>query len=255
MELERLFPDPATAPVETLLDAVRAPSSANPDRPAVLLNMVATVDGRAAVGGRSGPIGGEGDSALFGELRTLTDAILVGTGTLRAEGYGRLVRSEARRARREAAGLPADPSLLLLSRRLDLPWDAPLFAVPEQRVLVGCADDAEGGPPAQTRAQVELVRLGEEPDLAGLLRVARREHGVRSVLCEGGPTLNARLLAAGMLDELFLTIGPLLTGDDQALGILGGPALPEPARLALRWVLRHEDELYLRYAVAAPTQP
>ncbi|CAA9526136.1 MAG: hypothetical protein AVDCRST_MAG30-3393, partial [uncultured Solirubrobacteraceae bacterium] len=103
--------------------------------------MVATVDGRASIGGRSGPIGSKADMRMFLELRAIVDAVLVGTGTLRAERYGRLVRDPDRRARRVAAGLAADPIALLVSRRLDLPWDAPLFAEPEQRVVIACAAD------------------------------------------------------------------------------------------------------------------
>ena len=212
--------------------------------------MVATADGRAAIGGRSGPIGSKADMRMFLELRAIVDAVLVGTGTLRAERYGRLVRDPDRRARRVAAGLAADPIALLVSRRLDLPWDAPLFAEPEQRVVVACAADAPGEPPA-TAARVEVLRL-EAPGPGAALRELRARHGVRSVLCEGGPTLNERLIADGALDELFLTIGPLLAGDEGEPTILAGPALPEPLALELRWTLRHGSELFLRYAVAPP---
>jgi len=229
---------------------VRLSARVPEDRPYVLLNMVATVDGRAAIGGRSGPIGSRADARMFAELRAIVDAVLVGTGTLRSERYGRLVRDPERRARRAAAGLAEDPAVVLLSRELDLPWDAPLFAEPAQRVVIGCGAGARGAPPA-TAARVELVPL-EAPGPGSLLRELRARHGVRSVLCEGGPTLNARLLADGVLDELFLTVGPVLTGDEGEPAIVGGPALPDPVALDLRWVLRHGSELFLRYAVVAP---
>ncbi|HYM58731.1 MAG TPA: dihydrofolate reductase family protein, partial [Solirubrobacteraceae bacterium] len=176
---------------------------------------------------------------------TIADAVLVGGATVRAEGYGRLVGSEERRARRRAAGLADDPGAVLVSRSMNLPWDAGLFAVPEQPVLV--YTDAGAGAPPDVAAPVELVRL-EEASLAAAMADLRRR-GVRSLLCEGGPTLNRALLAAGVVDELFLTLSPLLTADDGAPGILAGGALPEPARLTLRWVCHHEGELYLRYSL------
>jgi riboflavin-specific deaminase-like protein len=243
---ERLAPDGGATTAAEMLATIRPGERAPVNRPFVLLNMVTTVDGRATVAGRSGAIGGAGDKAMFGELRCICDAVLIGTGTLRAERYGRLVRDPERRARRAAAGLADDPVAVLFSRTLDLPWDAPLFGVPEQKVIVACREDAPD-PPA-TGATVTLVRLAD-PSLAGLLRALRNSFGVRSVLCEGGPTLNGVLLGEGLLDELFLTLGPMLAGDSAALGLLEGPLLPEPAGLAVRWVLRHGDELFLRYAL------
>jgi riboflavin-specific deaminase-like protein len=249
MRYDRLLPTPGSLTAQELLAEVRPGERAPDDRPYVLLNMVATVDGRAAIGGRSGPIGGPADTHMFGELRTITDAVMVGTGTLRAERYGRLVRDPDRRARRAAAGLAEDPVAFLLSRRLDLPWDAPLFADPAQRVVVACGEDAGTVPPG-VAADVSLLPLPDH-GVGPALRALRAEHGIRSVLSEGGPTLNAHLLAAGVLDELFLTVSPLLAGDPAQPGLVAGPGagLAEPARLELRWLLRYGDELFLRYAL------
>ena len=245
MILHRVLPDGARLTPEELLADVAPQERAPADRPLVMMVMVATVDGRAAVGGSSRALGGDADLALLLELRTIADAVLVGGATVRAEGYGRLVGSEERRARRRAAGLAEDPVAVLVSRSMDLPWDAGLFAASEQPVLVYAGAGAD---PPRVAAPVQLVRL-EEASLAAALADLRRARGVRSVLCEGGPTLNRALLAAGLVDELFLTLSPLLTADDRAPGILAGGALPEPARLALRWVCHHEDELYLRYSL------
>ena len=124
---ERLRPAGTQPPHEWLAElsaAERAPD----DRPFVYLNMVASVDGRAAIDGGSHALGSDADTLLLTELRTLADAVLIGTGTLRAEGYGRLVGNPERVARREAAGRPATPLAVLISRSLDLPWDAGLFA-------------------------------------------------------------------------------------------------------------------------------
>jgi riboflavin biosynthesis pyrimidine reductase len=131
---------------------------------------------------------------------------------------------------------------VLLSRGLDLPWDAGLFQAADQPVLVYTA--AQHDPPP-TQAPVEVSRT---PDPAAALRDLRAR-GIRALLCEGGPTLNRALLAADLVDELFLTVSPLLTGNNDAPRIVEGDDLPNPARLRLAWVLNHDDELYLRYTI------
>jgi len=210
------------------------------------VNMVSTIDGRAQVRGRTGELGEEADLEMLLELRALADAVLIGTGTLRVEGYARLVGAEERRARREAAGLAGDPTAVLLSRGLDLPWDAGLFAAPEQPVLVYTAAAAEADVP-ETAAPVEVVRL-EDPTPAAML-ADLRARGVAALLTEGGPTLNSALLGAGLVDELFLTIAPVLTGESEAIRIVEGDPLPAPLRGRPVWVLRARGELFLRYAL------
>jgi len=213
----------------------RAPAG----RPFVHLNMIATLDGRAALGGSTRGLGSRADLGTLLELREGADAVLVGTRTVRAEGYGRLLRDPARRARRRAAGRPEDPPAVLVARGPDVPWEAPLLAEPEQPVLLYAAA------PVPAPAGVEVVALPDPSPRAVLADLRRR--GVRSLLCEGGPTLNRALLADGLVDELFLTLAPLLTGDDREPAIVAGPPLPAPVGLTLRWVLRHGNELLLRY--------
>ncbi|HYM58453.1 MAG TPA: dihydrofolate reductase family protein, partial [Solirubrobacteraceae bacterium] len=196
MILHRVLPEDARLTPEDLLAEVAPRERAPDDRPLVMIVMVATVDGRAAVGGSSRALGGDADLALLLELRTIADAVLVGGATVRAEGYGRLVGSEERRGRRRAAGLAEDPGVVLVSRSMNLPWDAGLFAVPDQPVLV--YTDAGAGAPPDVAAPVELVRLEEASLAAAMADLHRR--GVRSLLCEGGPTLNRALLAAGVVD-------------------------------------------------------
>jgi len=242
----RLLSAGPDATASELLAEVRPRERAPADRPFVFVNMVSTLDGRAQVRGRTRELGDEADLEMLLELRTLADAVLIGTGTLRAEGYARLVGSEDRRARREAAGLAADPTAVLLSRGLDLPWDAGLFAAPEQPVLVYTAADARGEPP-ETAAPVEVVRLPEPTPAAALADL--RARGIAALLCEGGPTLNSALLGAGLVDELFLTIAPVLTGEAEAIRIVEGGELPEALRARPVWVLRARGELFLRYAL------
>ncbi len=228
VHVRRLHPDPAGAvDPEALLHEARLADRAPAARPYVVANMVASADGRAAVAGTSGALGGEADRAMFFALRGAVDAVLAGAGTLRAERYGRLVRRPERRAARVTRGLAADPVALVLSRSGDVP-DAPML-----------------GDPAQPRA---VYTGADAADPARALRRVRAEHGVRTVLCEGGPALNAALLAAGVLDELFLTVAPQLAGGADPLTILG-PAAP-PARLELVWVLEGGGDLLLRYRVA-----
>jgi riboflavin-specific deaminase-like protein len=234
----------ATAP--ELLAEVRPRERAPQDRPFVFLNMVCTIDGRAQVRGRTGELGEEADLEMLLELRALADAVLIGPGTLRVEGYARLVGSEERRARREAAGLAPDPPAVLLSRRLDLPWDAGLFAAPEQPVLVYTREDAEGEVP-EVAAPVEVVRLPVASPAAVFADL--RARGIAALLTEGGPTLNSALLNAGLVDELFLTIAPVITGETDAIRIVEGDGIHAAVRARPVWVLRARGELFLRYAL------
>lgn len=216
------------------------------DRPFVFVNMIASADGRAAIDGRSEGLGSEADLQLLLELRAIADAVLIGTGTLRGEGYDRLVKSEERRARRVAAGLAEDPPAVILTRRFDVPWDAGLFQAAEQPVLVYTGLDA--GEPPDVPAPVEVVRL-EVPGLTEML-ADLRARGVRALLSEGGPTMHGALWAAEVVDELFLTVAPLITGDEDEPNILAGGRLPSPASLELLSLDRTGSELFLRYGRA-----
>jgi riboflavin-specific deaminase-like protein len=215
-------------------------------RPFVYVSMIETVDGRAARDGRSATIGGEADLQRLLDLRTMADAVLIGTGTLRAEGYDRLVRSEKRRARRLEMGLAEDPLVVILSRRFDIPWEAGLFQAPEQPVLIYTGADA--GEPSDVPAPVEVVRL----EVAALTEMLADLHarGVRKLLSEGGPTMHGALWAAGAVDELYLTIAPLITGDADEPTIVDGGRLPLAVELELLEVDRFGSELFLRYGRA-----
>ena len=226
------------------LAAVRPRERAPEDRPFVYANFVSTLDGRAAVAGRTGALGSDADLEMLLELRTMADALLIGPGTLRAEGYARLIGSPERRAAREAAGLAGDPPAVVISRALDLPWEAGLFAAPEQPVIVYTG--VEGAAP-EVAARVEIVRL-EAPTPTAVL-ADLRARGVRALACEGGPVLFGALLADGLVDELFLTLVPLLTGEADATRVIEGGDLPEHVRGEPLWMLRAGGELYLRYAL------
>jgi riboflavin-specific deaminase-like protein len=241
--MRRLIPDPGPTTVTEQLEGYRPWEEPRPERPFVATNFAVTVDGRAAIAGRSGPIGSRADTEMLSALRTRFDAVMVGAGTMRAERYGRLAQDQEEREARERGGLPRDPLMVLVSGRLDLPWDASLFTAGAGRVLIFTASEAE---PPETATPLRIVRHEGRVDLAEALRHLRREDGVRALLCEGGPHLHGELWAKDLIDELFLTTAPKMTGAD-APRILEGKSLPAVAELELAWLLEREGELFARY--------
>jgi len=258
--------------------AGRAPAeAAGRRRPYVVLNMVATLDGRATLNGRSGPISDDADRALFHGLRSVVDAVMAGAGTVRAERYGPIVPDPDRRRLRARLGLRERPLACVVSASLALPADLPLLSDPDSQVAIVTGSDASLPETTAVAARVEYVRARREDDgsldlPAALAELQDRLH-VRTLLCEGGPHLNAQLLAAGLVDELFLSISPLLAGggddDDDDAGdgdgggglpdggppppprILAGTELRPPVELELRSALEHDSHLFLRYRVPA----
>jgi riboflavin-specific deaminase-like protein len=239
----------------------REASAGTSSRPRLLLNMVSTVDGRASIAGRSGPIGGTADRELFHALRTVVDAVMVGAGTARAERYGALVREDSGRALRQGYGLSEQPLACIVSGRLAL-GGIPLLADPQARVAILTSSQASlaaGGTPIEAR--IEYIRATREGqlDLPRALAELHERFAVKTVLCEGGPHLNQQLLTAGLVDELLLTLAPKLAGEDasgEALRILAGADLDPPVELELLSVLEHESHLFLRYGVrVAPPDP
>jgi riboflavin biosynthesis pyrimidine reductase len=215
-------------------------------RPRVVADMVASVDGRATVQGRSVALGHPADRALLRELRTAADAILVGTGTLAAERYANLLDDE-QRARRTADGRPAHPVVATVSRRLALPVaEAPIFG--EAGVPIVAFTEA-GAPAPAVGAELDVLRF--EPGaltLVGALE-ALAARGVRGVLCEGGPALLRQLVAEGGVDDLLVTVAPLLAGGEAPSILEGDPFAPGPARLTLREVHRADDHVFLHYGL------
>jgi len=302
IELNRLLPPGDPAYVEEIVMGLglHERTTAGP-RPHVLLNMVATVDGRATLEGRSGPISGEADRAMFHALRTVVDAVMAGAGTVRTERYGPIVRDPERRRARIQLGLAERPLACIVSASLDLPPQLPLLADPDSRVAIltpssrelpqAAADDTGAVSEAGTMsdagatsavgamgavgavgagaAELEYVRTRREDgslDLAAALAELQDRLQVRTLLCEGGPHLNRELLAEGLVDELFLSVSPLLAGGDPLrtassrprparfappTRILAGAELQPPAGLELKTVLEHESQLFLRYGVRA----
>ena len=244
MSLERLLPDPGPTSIAEQLATFRPRELASPLRPYVFTNFAATIDCHATLDGKSGQIAGDTDTQMLLGLRELPDAVMVGAGTLRAERYGRIVAKPERRERREAAGLAPDPLAVVISERLDLPWDIPLFTDGGGEIVIFTGSDQE---PAETVTPHTIVRHPGGVDLGRAMEELRTEYGVASMLCEGGPHLHASLLEAGLADELFITMGPKVAGGDGPRiteGLAGGPI-----DLELKWLLCEGSELYGRWAV------
>jgi riboflavin biosynthesis pyrimidine reductase len=245
----QLLPAPAEVDADTLIAGLDLDVRAPAERPYTLVNFVATADGSATFQGRSGGIGDEGDRQIFHALRERVDAVLAGTGTLRAERYGRILGKPERRRRRLDAGRPAEPLACVITRSGALPLDIPLFAEPDARVIVFSPTPIDlSGVAAQV--QVELHDAGAERPLAQVMRSLRQAHAVGSLLCEGGPSLFHSLLHEQLVDELFLTVAPRLAGGSTELTITRGNPLPDLAALRIAWLLERHDSLFLRYRLA-----
>ena len=243
----QLYPERRDTSPETFASGLRLGERAPAGRPYLALNMVSTLDGKATIEWRTRGLSTELDRRLFHQLRTQVDAVMVGAGTTRVERYGRIVKTDELRERRVSEGLAPDALAVIVSARLDLPADLPLLQEPEQEVVIATGSDAvlQG-----TAARIEYLRTGD--DLPLLMARLRDERGVRSILCEGGPTLNSHLLAAGLVDELFLTLNAKLTGGAAALTIVAGRDLVEPAELDLVSVAEGGADLFTRWRIAAP---
>ena len=208
----------------------------------MITNFAITLDGRATIHGRSGAIGSDTDTAMLVGLRAKVDAVMIGAGTLRAERYGRLVPDPDQRDRRERDGLPADPLAVVVSGRLDLPWDASLFTEGAGQVLIFTASETEA---PETRTPVGVVRHQGGVDLAAALAHLRTERGSAPCSARAGPQLHAQLIEAGLVDELFVTHAPKLAGGEGPGLVTGLPELERPLELA--WLLEEDGELFARY--------
>ena len=233
-----LYPLPVRE-VSAIYEELDLPPAGRSDdsRPYVILNMVGSVDGRAAVEGKASPLGSETDRQTMRTLRSKADAVMVGAGTLRAE--------------RLTLGLDAPagphPLAVIVTSSGDVPLESNLIAPGGQEVLVITHENISLGSGANRVVPLSADRSGN-PDLGVALEVLRAEHGVDLLLVEGGPRLNHSFLSRDLADELFLTLAPkLIAGTPQAEPtILDGPVLPTRG-LNLLSVHLCGDELYLRY--------
>ena len=240
--MRRLDPGPdLDDPLGPYRDAERHPSH---DRPWVLANMVCGLDGSTAIEGRVGQLSGPTDRQLFVDLRSVADVVLVGAGTARQERYRPVRLSERRQQERRARGRSPLPRLAIVSRSLELDGISDDLYDEQGMIVITCEaspDDAR----RRLAARAEVIVAGsEQVDLPTALG-ALRQHGVGVVLCEGGPTLLGALLAAEAVDELCLTLAPVVGGDPLPVAVV--PSTAPVGRARLDHVLSADDDLFLRY--------
>jgi 2,5-diamino-6-(ribosylamino)-4(3H)-pyrimidinone 5'-phosphate reductase len=221
------------------------PERRDPSRPYVIINMVSSIDGKAALGGKSSRIGSETDRRAMRTLRSKADAVMIGAGTLRAE--------------RLSLGLD-DPSsgpqplAVIATRTADVPLESNLIVGERQEVLVLTTRQAPKNLCDRLRERARVLRVHATPsgaiNLAESLQILKAEHTVDLLLVEGGPSLNHALISDDLADELFLTLAPKLLGGTlhETLTILDGPTLaPRDANLLSAHLA--DGELFLRYSL------
>lgn len=238
--------------VETLSGIYAYPSGL--DQPWTRVNFVSSVDGAATVDGLSGGLAHPADQALFPLVRDLADVVLVGAGTAVAEGYGGIARLDERTRRRRAWGLSDVPPIAVITRGASLDPAAPVLTRTEVApVVVTCASADRDRVRAYRAAGAEVVVAGEtDVDLAAMLDEFSRR-GWSRVVCEGGPHLFGKMLDADLVDELCLTVSPMLVGGGASRILAGRPAT-STAELRLASVVQAQSALLLRYHTARADQ-
>ncbi|MDE3086607.1 MAG: pyrimidine reductase family protein [Acidobacteriota bacterium] len=242
---------PVAAGEVALAEAYAVPDTAGRSRPFVRCNMISTLDGAIAVQGRSGMLGGPADRRVFQVLRAQADVVVVGAGTARAEGYGPARLDPELRRGRTAGGKSPVPPIAVVTGSGDLDWGSPFFAQAEERPIVFSTARGLSSAGAPAAEVAELVEAGEERVDPGRVLAHLQGQGRGSVLLEGGPGLNADFVAAGLLDELCLTLAPRLVAGSGPR-VLAGPELPRPLDLDVVGLLEEDGFLFYRLAVPPP---
>jgi len=242
--IDRLWPDPAADLGDE--DLVAGLTGTPGSHGGLRVNFVESIDGAATVDGRSGGMSGPADKRRFELLRRVADAVIVGAGTVRIEGYGPLRVSDASVAWRTAHGMSAHPVFVIVSRSLGLDPASRIFTEARVRpVIVTTAAPGFAAERARFDPVSDVIAVGDEQvDLPAAIE-ALRARGLARLLCEGGPSLFGSLLAADLVDELCLTVAPQLNSGDAMRIAQGAGATPRDMQLVE--VLSSGSELLLRY--------
>lgn len=236
--------DPSS--LEALAELYRYPGQVSQGRPWLRANMVAGLDGAARLDGLSEGLSSEADKRIFGVLRALSDVVLVGAQTVRAEGY-RPARARADfAAARSAAGQAPAPAIAVVSRSLELDLTAPLFTEPLVRTVVITTEDSPADARRAVAEHADVVVAGRGSVDLAQAQAALTARGWTRQLTEGGPRLLAQLTADGLLDELCLSLAPLLSGGD-APRILQGVQMADAQQMGLVSLLEQKGFLFARY--------
>lgn len=233
--IDRLWPEPAEQLSD---DDLLAPL----DHDGVRVNFVSSVDGAATRDGLSGGLGDAADERYFELLRRVADVVLIGAGTVRAEGYGAMRVSDAAAAWRVAHGRGEHPAIAIVTSSLELDPASAVFTAAPVRPLIITTERATGS--SRFEAVADAVVAGSSRVDPRIAVEALRTRGLRRILCEGGPHLFGDVLAADVADELCLTLEPTLEAGD-APRIATGDSAPRDMRLAS--VHRSGSTLLLRY--------
>jgi 5-amino-6-(5-phosphoribosylamino)uracil reductase len=238
-----------TLPVYHSLDLPEPP----PGRPYVILNMVMSVDGKAAIGRDERGMGSAADQHLMRQIRANADLILSGAGTLRATGVSPRLGCAHLEQLRRSRGKPNLPTSVVLTRSGNLPFERPFFTADDFDAVVYVAHSAPNGTvDAIVSAGRPAVRLPHENAVQWMLAHMRYELGAKVLLAEGGSDVNAQLFALDVIDEFFITLAPLVVGGRETVTPVGGAAALPTAGLPRFSIVSHvlndeTNELYLRY--------
>ncbi|QIZ36783.1 pyrimidine reductase family protein [Saccharopolyspora sp. ASAGF58] len=249
--VDKLWPvDGAQQVDEQLEDFYAYPE--RPERPWVRVNFVSSLDGAVTVRGSSRGLSAPIDQRVLGLIRDLSDVVLVGVGTAMVEGYRGVKRTEVRAERRQRLGLTEVPPIALVTGRASLAPDSPLLTdtvVPP--IVLTCDAAPQARRAALADAGADVVVAGDERVDPRAALDALDARGLRRIGCEGGPTLFGNLIDEDLVDELCLTMSPLLASGN-AGRISAGGGVPAPRQMQLRSALHAESLLLLRYARMRP---
>jgi riboflavin biosynthesis pyrimidine reductase len=239
--IRQLLPGPVDLESREDIESVYLP----PPGDHLRINFVASLDGSVEVKGRSGPLGGPADKAVFMAMRGVADVVLVGAGTARAEDYGPVRLPPEVQERRRARGQRARPPLAVVSGMGGLDPRARLFE-PDRDVVVFTTDEVAARH-EELRSVAEVVPSGSGDVIVERVVAELRRRGLRHILCEGGPSLSRSLFDAGLVDEMCLTLAPMLAGEGnrELSHIWSGP----PGRFELLTLMEGDGMVITRYAV------
>jgi 2,5-diamino-6-(ribosylamino)-4(3H)-pyrimidinone 5'-phosphate reductase len=250
LKVLRLYPPPGREVTAIYEDLDLPPSEVHDAaRPYVIVNIVSSVDGRTAVGGKAGAIGSSIDRRAMRTLRSKADAVMIGAATLRAERLSLGLDP--------STGVPP-PLAIIVTDTGEIPLEEHLIVEGGQEVLILLSDAVSRRVVDRLREVAQVMRAPADPtgavDLHRALQALRAERGVESLVVEGGPSLNYALISHYIVDELFLTVAPVLVGGTatQHLTLLTGPEIPARDRPTLELLSIHlsDGELFLRYSLA-----
>lgn len=246
--MERLFPDFRTLEPEEIYDDLSWPSQPEA-RPYTGVNMVTSVDGKATLGGKASAIGSKVDHKLMRRIRLAADGVMNGAGSLRAENVNPSVPREMEPLR-TARGMSPQPTAIVVTATADLPLESTFFTSELFPRVVVTTDSAPQERVRVLEPLATVIRAGRDRvDLKKMMEILASDLGIRRLLVEGGPTLNAQLIEAQLVDELFWTVAPKLLGGAAQRTMVEGSPLPLElvAHLEMLSLHHHESELYLRY--------